>query len=140
MISLAKLPYYYFVIVFMTFVAILSLSGAGQSTSYEADFYLVTLLVSLAILVASAYYVYAARRGASDEFDLQVGGISIGKKTYYIAVIVIAVWRILAGFQLNHSTYGLAAIWGILWLIAGIGLAVFTYVNYRVLRGPNPTL
>lgn len=136
--SLAKVPYYYFVIVFMSFVAVLSLWDAGHTTGYVTDFYLVTLLASMVIAVASTYYVYAARHGTNDEFDINVGDVSLGKKSYYIIVLVIALWRMLAGYQLNHTAYGVDAIWGILWIIAGIILAVFTYVNYRVLRGSMP--
>lgn len=133
-VSLAKIPYYYFVIVFMAFVALLSVSNAASTTGFDADFYLGALLVSLVIVAASFYYLYAARQGVNDELDLQVGGISLGKKTYYVAVLVIAIWRLLAGYRLNHTAYGLGAIWGLLWIVAALVLSVFTYANYRVLR------
>lgn len=137
--NLARQPYYVGVIIYMAFVALVSLVNNTRGTGALSDVYLVTLAIACALAALSVYYLFAAEAGDNPDADVEVGGLGISKPVYYLGVGGIALWRMIAGYQLNHSTTGIASMWGILWLVASVVVLGYTYVNYRSLTAPRAT-
>ena len=136
--SLARVPYYSAVAVFMALVAIVSFVNNTKTTGLASDFYLVAMVVSGAMCAVSLLYLFMSRAGEDDEVGVMVAGLPFGKVYYYIAVLAIAVWRGIVGYMMNHHAVGVGSTWGILWLLAGVGIALFTWANYRSYVAKNP--
>jgi hypothetical protein len=138
--SLARLPYYIAVTIFMGFVAFESFILNSTVVGYASDFYLATMVVSIGLAALSVFYAMRADAGDDDEVDTEVAGLPVGKSWYYIAVLIICAWRVVIGYGLNHNETGLASIWGIIWVISGLGIALFTYANYRSYTATHPAI
>lgn len=136
--SLARVPYYIAVAIFMCFVAVISYINNTLVTGIESDLYLAALVVSAGLGAISVFYVFISQSG-DDEVGVEVAGLPFGKQYYYLAVLAIAAWRIIAGYQMNHSATGIASTYGIVWLLAGVGIAGFTWANYRSYVAKNPS-
>jgi hypothetical protein len=132
--SLARVPYYISVIAFMICVALVSFWNNTKSRGLASDFYLVMMVLAIILALASAYYLFAAQSGDDDEVGIEVAGVGIGKQIYYGGVLLMATWRVIAGFGLNHSGVGISSTYGMIWLFAGLAIGLFTYANYRSYR------
>lgn len=136
--SLARVPYYISVIIFMGLVAIVSYVNNTKATGLASDFYLAMMVISAGLAGISVIYLLMSQAGEDDEVGVQVAGLQFGKVYYYIAVLAVAVWRIIVGYQMNHHATGVGSTYGILWLLAGIAIALFTWANYRSYVVKNP--
>jgi hypothetical protein len=136
--SLARVPYYIAVAVFMALVAIVSYVNNTKSTGLASDFYLIAMIVSAALGAISVVYLFMSQAGEDDEVGVMVGSLPFGKAYYYLGVLAIAVWRIIVGFVMNHHATGVASTYGVFWLLAGVGIALFTWANYRSYSAKNP--
>jgi hypothetical protein len=137
--SLARVPYYIAVAIFMSFVAIISYINNTLNTGFESDLYLAALAVSIGLGAVSVLYVFISKSGDDDEVGVEVAGLPFGKKYYYLAVLAIAGWRIIVGYQMNHNGTGIQSTYGIAWIITAIGIAGFTWANYRSYMARHPT-
>jgi hypothetical protein len=129
--SVARVPYYIAVAIFSALAALTAYWNNTLETGVLSDIYLAVLVASLCLCGASVLYMFTAKSGANDEVDLEVAGLQVGKNVYYIGVIVLALYRLGAGYVENHSGTGMQSTWGVMWLIASIGILLFTYANYR---------
>lgn len=136
--SLARVPYYIAVAIFMGLVAIVSYVNNTKATGLESDFYLAAMVISAALAGISLVYLFMSQAGEDDEVGVTVGGLPFGKAYYYLGVLGVAVWRVIVGYQMNHHATGVGSTYGILWLIAGVGIALFTWANYRSFVSKNP--
>lgn len=136
--SLARVPYYIAVAIFMALVAIVSYVNNTKVTGIESDFYLVVMVISACLAGISVIYLFMSQAGEDDEVGVMIGSLPFGKVYYYVAVIVIAIWRIIVGYQMNHHSTGIESTYGILWLIAGVAITLFTWANYRSYVAKNP--
>ena len=132
--SLARVPYYIGVIVYMGFVAFVAYVGNTMSTGIASDFYLAILVVAAALAGLSVMYMLHARAGGDDEADAEVVGLPVAKNYYYFGVLALAAFHGFEGFLLNDNTTGISSTYGILWLIASLALMLFTWANYRSYR------
>lgn len=131
--SLARVPYYICVAIFCGLTALVCFWNNATAVGVISDLYLAAMIVSGCLAGASVLFMVIAKAGDDDEAGLEVAGVPIGKQAYYVGVLVIALWRIIAGYQMNHLYTGIHAVYGVLWLLAGIGVAIFTYANYKSL-------
>lgn len=136
--SLARVPYYISVTIFSGLSALVAFWNNASVHGLLSDFYLVIMACSLILCAASVMYLFAAKAGQNDEVDLSVAGLQMGKSIYYVGVITLALFRIAVGYVENHSGTGMQSIWGVLWLLAGIGILAFTYANYSSYTAKKP--
>ena len=132
--SIARVPYYIAVIVYMGFVAFVAYVGNTVSTGVASDFYLAILLLAAVLAGLSVMYVLHAKAGGDDEVDTEVAGLPVAKNWYYLGVLAMAAFHGFEGYKLNHDTTGISSTYGILWLLASLALALLTWANYRSYR------
>ena len=131
--SLARVPYYIAVIVFMALVAVVSYINNTVAVGIMSDVYLAVMLVAGSLIALSVNYMLFAKSGSNDEVDTEIAGLPVSKKYYYLAILAVAVWRAVVGYQLNHSATGIESTYGILWIVGGAAISLFTFANYRSL-------
>jgi hypothetical protein len=136
--SLARVPYYIAVAVYMGFVGVICWWNNTTSSGTESDVWLGLLVATAGLGLASVFYLFTAQHGDDDEVGVDIAGLQIGKPVYYLGVIAIAVWRAVEGYLINHNTTGIASNWGIIWLLSSLGILVFTYANYKSYQATHP--
>lgn len=129
--SLARVPYYIAVAIFMGLVALVSYVNNTTSTGLMSDAHLAMLVVTGCLTCLSIFYAFRAQSGDDDDADAEIAGLPVGKVYYYYAVLAIAAWRAVVGYQLNHNAVGIESTYGILWIGGSVALALFTWANYR---------
>lgn len=129
--SIARAPYYGAVALFAAFASLVAFINNTQVQGFESDLYLLIFVAALGLCMASLAYLYTTRSGINDDVDLEVAGLQFGKTYYYGGVIVLALYRIAAGYHENHVGSGFQSVWGLLWLLSGLVILAFTYANYR---------
>lgn len=129
--SLARVPYYCSVAVFMVFVALISFINNTTSTGIASDFHLAIIAISLGLTGLSVFYAFRARSGDDDDADAEIAGLPFGKLYYYYAVLAVAAWRAISGYLSNHNATGIESTYGIIWIFAAVAIALFTWANYR---------
>lgn len=131
--SVARVPYYIFVMVYMVVVGFVSYIQNTFAVGVMSDLYLVAMIAAASVGLLSLNYMVFAKDGNDDEVDTEVVGLTVSKKYYYLVVLAIAVWRGFEGYQMNHHGRGLESTWGIIWLVASVALGGFTWANYKSL-------
>lgn len=130
--------YYCGTTLFTAIVAIVCLFNSMAERSHMAALaYLAIMLVSAMLAVGSVMYMCRSQDGADDDVDLTVAGLPFGKRYYYIGMISIASWRVLEGFVSFGGHMG-SSFWGIIWIISGIAVVGYTYVNFQSYKATHP--
>jgi hypothetical protein len=129
--SIARVPYYIAVAVFMGIVAFVSYVQNTLSTGIMSDVYLAVMAAAISLSLLSVNYMFFAKDGNDDEVDTEVAGLPISKSYYYIGVLGISAWRAVVGYQLNHSGTGIESTYGVVWIFTAVVLGVFTWANYK---------
>ena len=136
--SIARVPYYISVTVYMAFVAVVSFIRNTMSTGIQSDFYLAAVALAVVLGVVSVIYMTRSQEGSNDDVTIDVAGLPFGKGYYYIAVLGVCVWRSIEGYDLNHNGTGAASMWGMVWLLASLAIAAFTWANYQSFKKAIP--
>lgn len=136
--SIARVPYYIAVMVYMAFAAFAAYIGNTVSTGIQSDLYLLILVVAVVLGGLSAIYMLHAKAGGNDEADAEVAGLPVGKAYYYAGILAMTVFHGIEGYRLNHSTTGIASIYGTAWIISSAGIALFTWANFKSYRKAHP--
>ena len=129
--TISRMGYYIFTAVFMAIAALVSFVQNTYSTGITSDIYIVGFVISLIISGMSLIYMGKKERNENDDEDVVIVGLPFGKKFYYISVLAISAWTALSGYQLNHAAHGMTSVWGLVCMIAGGALAVFSWFNYK---------
>jgi hypothetical protein len=129
--SIARVPYYIAVAVFMGIVAFVSYINNTLHTGIESDIYLGIMVVAGSLSLLSVNYMLFAKDGNDDEVDTEVAGLPVSKSYYYLGVLAISAWRAVVGYQLNHSGVGIQSTYGIIWILSSVAVALFTWANYK---------
>lgn len=137
--SLARQPYYVAVIFFMLCSAFECYIGNTTSMGVMSDVFLGMLVISLALAGLAAVYLNILKVGGNDEADAEVAGLPVGKSVFYVGILLMCAWRAITGYQWNHNFTGIASTYGMLWLLASIALAAFTFANYRSFAATRAT-
>ena len=137
--SIARVPYYITVTVYMAFVAFVSYINNTVSQGIESDFFLAVLLLSIGLCVASVIYMVRSQNGEDDEVAIAVAGLPFGKTYYYLAILGVCAWRGFEGYGMNHTGTGIASTWGLVWIVASAAVALFTWANYKSFQAKTPT-
>ena len=135
--SIARRPYYVTMIVYMGFVALIALINSTITHGFDSDFHLIVLLAALVLCGLSVMYMFTIDAGQDDEVNAEVAGLPISKTAYYIGILVVAAYRAYAGYEQNHSHEGARAFLGVVWVIASLAVALFTYANYKSFTTKN---
>ena len=134
MLTLSRSVYYVVVIAFMVATFMVSLFANSSATGTQSDIYLGLMVVSALLAGLSVYYGTRADNHQDDDTDVNVSGLPVSKPAYYIGVLLIAAWRAVEGYQLNHSGTGIQSVYGVLWLLGAVLVLVLTWANFNSYR------
>jgi hypothetical protein len=136
--SLARMPYYIFVIAFCAVTAIVESFKNDNAVGIESILHLALMLFYAALACGAAWYLFTVRANLDDEVGIEAAGIPVSKGVFYIAILVGAVYRGMEGFVLNTYSTGGESFWGKIWAVAAIVLVIFTWANYKSFAARNP--
>lgn len=131
MIRVTRGPYYLCAAVYSGLAAFVYFIQNQIVTGTASDLYLALFVASCILCLASVLYFFTGMSGGDEEADIDVAGLPFGKLYWYLGMLALVVLRIIGGYQTNHSSTGIASIWGAVWMVASIGIGLFTYANYR---------